>query len=65
MTPLARLALPVSLACLAAACDGPRPAPPPAKQPSILDRAVAPAVSPLGIKVAPQGGFLIPTKPAP
>ena len=65
MIPLARLILPVSLLCLAAACDGPRPAPPPQKQPSILDRAVEPAVSPLGVKVGPQGGFLLPTKPAP
>jgi hypothetical protein len=65
MIPLARLALPVSLLCLAAACDGPRPPSPPAKQPSILDRAVEPAVSPLGVKVAPQGGLLIPTKPTP
>jgi hypothetical protein len=65
MIPLTRLVLPLSLLCLAVACDGPRPPSPPAKQPSVLDRAVEPALGPLGVKVAPQGGFLLPTKPSP
>jgi len=62
MIPRARLVPLLPLLCLAA-CDGPRPAPPP-KQPSVLDRAIEPALSPLGVRMAPQGGLLIPTKPA-
>ena len=54
------------LVCAAlAACGGAAPKPPPPKQPSVLDKAVAPAAGLLGVKVGPQGGFVLPTKPQP
>jgi len=47
------------------ACAGTAEPPPRAKQPSVLDRVVAPAVGQIGVKVSPQGGLVIPNKPAP
>jgi len=54
------------LICAAlAACGSEPPKPPPPKQPSVLDKAVAPAAGLLGVKVGPQGGLMLPTKPKP
>jgi hypothetical protein len=54
------------LICAAlAACADAAPKPPLPKQPSVLDKTVAPAVGLLGVKVGPQGGLLLPTKPRP
>lgn len=39
------------------------PPPPPARQPSVLDRAVAPAVNQLGGRIGPQGGIEFPVQP--
>jgi hypothetical protein len=47
------------------ACAGTAEPPPRVKQPSVLDRAVAPAVGLIGVQVSPQGGLVIPNKPAP
>jgi hypothetical protein len=64
MRRLTAVAAIVPLAWLTA-CAGTAEPPPRAKQPSVLDRTVAPAVGLIGVKVAPQGGLQIPTKPAP
>jgi hypothetical protein len=54
------------LICVAlSACGGEPPKPPPPKQPSVLDKTVAPAVGLLGVKVGPQGGLVLPIKPKP
>ncbi|KGM35001.1 hypothetical protein [Inquilinus limosus] len=60
-----RLAGALLLAGLSA-CAGPGRAPPPpqAKQPSVLDRAIAPAVKQLGGRIAPQGGIEFPVQPS-
>lgn len=60
-TRLAGMAL---LAGLSACAEvGHAPPPPQARQPSVLDRAVAPVVKQLGGRIAPQGGLEFPAQP--
>jgi hypothetical protein len=59
-----RLGCAALLAGLSACAEtGHAPPPPQTRQPSVLDRAVAPAVNQLGGRIGPQGGIEFPVKP--
>lgn len=59
-----RLGCAALLAGLSACAEtGRAPPPPQAKQPSVLDRAIAPAVNQLGGRIGPQGGIMFPVQP--